>query len=103
MVEDPAWVISHYDISHPESPKIPNQAICQLQSAVGLTRRIAGPVVALFVLGLAGVVVMTALAARGRDEDAREASMRGAEWAVTAAKNRRGDVTLDYAQSESLK
>lgn len=58
------------------------------------------PVVALFVLGLAGIVVMTALAARGRDEDAREASRRVAAWAVAEAKNRLGDLTLDYAQSD---
>ncbi|HYN38335.1 MAG TPA: diguanylate cyclase, partial [Rhodospirillales bacterium] len=58
------------------------------------------PVVALFVLVLAGIVVMTMLAARGGDEDAREASRRAAAWTITAAKNRLGDLTLDYAQSD---
>ena len=58
------------------------------------------PVVALFVLGLAGIVVMTMLAARGGDEDAREAPRRAAAWTITAAKNRLGDLTLDYAQSD---
>ena len=84
----------------PETPQIPSQAITQLLSASQLTRRITLPVVALFVLGLAGIVVMTMLAAKSRDEDARDASRRTAAWAVEAAKARLADLTLDYAQSD---
>lgn len=58
------------------------------------------PVVALFVLGLAGIIVMTILAAHGRDEDARERSRQAAASILMAAKSRLGDITLDYAQSD---
>lgn len=65
-----------------------------------MTRRIIAPVVALFVLGLAGIVVMTMLAANSRDEDSRDSARLTAAWAVEAAKARLGDLTLDYAQSD---
>lgn len=58
------------------------------------------PVVALFVLGLAGIVVMTILAAKSRDKDGREASLRAAAWTFEGAKKRLGELTLDYAQSD---
>jgi sensor domain CHASE-containing protein len=83
-----------------ETPKIPGKAINQLLSASRWTRRIMAPVVALFVLGLAGIIVMTILAAHGRDEDARERSRQAAASILTAAKNRLGDIALDYAQSD---
>ncbi len=84
----------------PETSKIPGKAINQLLSASLWTRRIITPVVALFVLGLAGIIVMTMLAAHGRDNDARERSRHTAASLLAAAKNRLGDITLDYAQSD---
>ncbi len=56
--------------------------------------------VALFVLGLAGIIVMTMLAAHGRDNDARERSRQTAASILAAAKSRLSDIALDYAQSD---
>lgn len=66
-------------------------------SAVELTRRIAFPVIALFLIGLAGIGMMTVLAARGRDADARTISWNNAIAALGVAQDRLAEVVTDYA------
>jgi diguanylate cyclase (GGDEF)-like protein/PAS domain S-box-containing protein len=63
-----------------------------------LTRRIGIPVIALFIIGVAGISAMTWLAARGRDEDKRAISLRNAVSALTVAEDRLVEVTTAYAR-----
>ncbi len=70
--------------------------------AVELTRRIGIPVTVLFVIGLAGITAMTALAARGRDADAREASWHNALSALIVAEDRLGELATDFASGDNV-
>ncbi len=70
--------------------------------AVELTRRIGIPVTVLFVIGLAGIAAMTALAARGRDADAREASWHNALSALIIAEDRLGELATDFASGDDV-
>lgn len=60
--------------------------------------RIGLPVFALVVVGLASIAMMAAVTARGRDNDAREASVRNAVSALSVAEDRLSEIVTDYTR-----